>query len=140
MMTNDEKSKLSRKGLDVRLPEMDVFPNLFPGYRVTLSVPEYTSLCPKTGQPDFGTLTLAYVPGRWCVELKSFKLYIHAYRNVGISYENDVNRVLRDFVRACRPKWACLKGEFTPRGGIRSVVEAESGRRPKGFTRRSEVL
>ena len=128
-MTKGEKLKLSRKGLDARLPDMDVFPNQFKDYRITLSVPEYTSICPKTGQPDFAALTLTYVPDKWCVELKSFKLYIHAYRGVGIFYENAVNRILKDFVSACKPKWAYLKGEFTPRGGIRSIIEAEFGKR-----------
>ena len=128
-MTPEEKAAFSRKGLDARLPALDVFPNQFNDYKITLDVPEYTSMCPKTGQPDFAHLTLVYVPGRWCVELKSFKLYIHAYRNLGIFYENAVNRILNDFVSACKPKWAYIRGEFTPRGGIRSTIEAEFGRR-----------
>ena len=129
-MTLEEKKKFSRKGLDAKLPPLDIFPNQFPDYRITLHVPEYTSMCPKTGQPDFANLTLTYVPKGWCVELKSFKLYIHAYRSLGIFYENAVNRILKDFAAACKPKWARLVGEFTPRGGIRSTIEAEFGRRP----------
>ena len=124
-MNADEKNRISRKGLDARLPALEAFPSQFKDYRITITVPEYTSVCPKTGLPDFGTLTLTYVPNRQCVELKSFKLYIHAYRNLGIFYENAVNRILRDFVAACKPKWAHLKGDFTPRGGISTSVEAE---------------
>ena len=80
-MTPREKQNFSRKGLEASLPALDIFPNQFPDYKITLLVPEYTSMCPKTGQPDFANVTLVYVPGKWCVELKSFKLYIHAYRN-----------------------------------------------------------
>ena len=130
-MTPQEKQKWARKGLEVRLPALDVFPNQFPDYKIVLHVPEYTSMCPKTGQPDFANITIEYVPGKWCVELKSFKLYIHAYRNLGIFYENAVNRILKDFVSASKPRWAWVKGEFTPRGGIRSTIEAEFGRRSK---------
>lgn len=129
-MSPEEKRKLSRKGLDAKLPPLDVFPNQFKDYKITLRVPEYTSICPKTGMPDFADLTLIYAPGRWCVELKSFKLYIHGYRNLGIFYENAVNRILKDFVSACRPGWAYIRGDFTARGGIRSTIEAEAGRRP----------
>ncbi len=119
----------ARKGLDAKLPALEVFPNQFKNYSITLVVPEYTSVCPKTGLADFGTLTLTYVPNQWCVELKSFKYYIHAYRNLGIFYENAVNRVLNDFVAVCRPKSAQIKGEFTPRGGIRSIVDAYYGKK-----------
>ncbi|OGR87454.1 MAG: NADPH-dependent 7-cyano-7-deazaguanine reductase QueF [Elusimicrobia bacterium RIFCSPLOWO2_01_FULL_60_11] len=130
-MTPEEKQRLSKKGLDAKLPSLEIFPNQFRDYSITLRVPEYTSMCPKTGMPDFADVTLVYVPGRWCVELKSFKLYIHAYRNLGIFYENAVNRILKDFVSACRPKRASIKGEFTSRGGIRSIIEAEYGRKPR---------
>ena len=132
-MTPDQKKKFSLRGLDAELPALEAFPNQFKDYKITLRVPEYTSICPKTGQPDFASLTLIYIPNDWCVELKSFKLYIHAYRNLGIFYENAVNRILKDFVSACKPRWAYLKGEFTPRGGILSVIEAERGRRPRGL-------
>ena len=127
-MTLEEKKRLSRRGLDANLPAMEVFPKQFKDYKITLHVPEYTSICPKTGQPDFANLTLTYIPNKWCVKLKSFKLYIHAYRNLGIFYENAVNRILKDFVSACKPRRACIKGEFTPRGGIRSTIEAEYAR------------
>lgn len=128
-MTKNEKNRISRSGLDARLPALDCFPSRFKDYKITLKVPEYTSVCPKTGLPDFGVLTIEYVPKRECVELKSFKVYIHAYRNVGIFYENAVNRILKDFVAACRPQWAYLRGDFTPRGGISATVEAHYGRR-----------
>ena len=127
-MKREEMERLSRKGLDVKLPKIECFPNRFPNYKITMHVPEYTSVCPKTGLPDFGELTLTYTPKALCIELKSFKYYIHAYRNVGISYENAVNRILKDFVAACKPKRAYVKGEFTPRGGIRSTIEAEFGK------------
>ena len=123
--------KLSQKGLDVPLPKLDCFPTQFKNYLITHHVPEYTSVCPKTGMPDFGKITLQYIPNGLCVELKSFKYYIHAYRNIGISYENVVNKILQDIVKACKPKWAYVKGDFTPRGGIHSTVEAEYGKKPK---------
>ena len=128
-MNFEEKNRISRKGLGEPLPEMEAFPSQFKDYKITLTVPEYTSVCPKTGLPDFGTLTLTYVPAELCVELKSFKFYIHAYRDLGIFYENAVNRILKDFVAACRPKWAHIKGEFTPRGGISAAIEAEYRKR-----------
>ncbi|MDD5259425.1 MAG: preQ(1) synthase [bacterium] len=120
-----EKMKLAKGGLEAKLPQLDVFPNLFKDYKVTISVPEYTSLCPHTALPDFATITIEYIPDKLCVELKSFKYYILGYRNLGISHENAVNRILQDFTAACRPKWAGIKGIFTPRGGIITTVEAE---------------
>lgn len=129
-MTPQEKQRFSRKGLEARLPDMEAFPSQFKNYTITIEVPEYTSVCPKTGLPDFGHITLKYVPSNACVELKSFKLYIHAYRDLGIFYENAVNRILKDFVTVCRPKWAYIRGAFTPRGGISTVIEAEYGKKP----------
>lgn len=113
----------ARSGLDARLPKLEVFPNRFPRTAITISIPEYTAICPKTGQPDFGTITIEYEPRRWVVELKSLKAYIQGYRNVGIFYENAVNRILRDFVRACRPVRCRVRGEFRPRGGMNAAVE-----------------
>ena len=129
-MTNDEKNKISKKGLDAKLPEMEAFPSQFKNYKITLNVPEYTSVCPKTGLPDFGAITLSYIPNKLCVELKSFKLYIHGYRDLGIFYENAVNRILKDFAALCKPKWAYIEGKFTPRGGISTTIEAEYGKAP----------
>ena len=90
----------------------------------TIAIPEYTAVCPKTGLPDFGTITIQYQPDALCLELKSLKSYIMAYRDIGIFYENAVNRILKDVVNACRPKCATVKGEFNARGGMLSVIEA----------------
>src|SRR5512147_2158496 len=98
-------------GLKDPLPEIECFENQFRNYEITISVPEYTSVCPKSGLPDFGTWTIRYVPDRWCVELKSLKTYLLAYRNLGIFYENAVNRILADFVKACKPVRAVVTGD-----------------------------
>jgi len=119
----------ARAGLAARLPAIETWPNQFPGYEIRIAIPEFTSVCPKTGLPDFGVLTLTYMPDKKCLELKSFKHYILAYRNLGIFYENVVNRVLGDVVRACRPVSATLAGEFTPRGGLRATITASYKRR-----------
>src|SRR4030043_1445211 len=111
-------------GLKDPLPKIECFENQFRNYEITISIPEYTSVCPKSGLPDFGTLTIRYVPHQWCVELKSLKMYILAYRNLGIFYENAVNRILIDFVRASKPIQAAVPGEFNVRGGMKSVIEA----------------
>jgi len=123
----------AKAGLGARLPEIETWANQYPGYEIEIEIPEFTSVCPKTGLPDFGVLTLTYVPDKLCLELKSFKEYIVGYRNLGIFYENVVNRVLADVVRAARPVSATVVGRFTPRGGLRSTVTAayrRRGRRP----------
>ena len=114
----------AKRGIGAPLPEIETWPNQYKGYEVTIEIPEYTAICPKTGLPDFGTIRLRYMPDKSCLELKSLKLYVHAYRNVGIFYENAVNRILEDCVAACRPKRMVVTGEFSSRGGISSVVEA----------------
>ncbi len=111
-------------GLRAKLPSLETFRNQFPDYEIAIEIPEFTSVCPKTGLPDFGTITIRYVPARAVLELKSLKEYVLAYRNLGIFYENVVNRFLEDIVRACRPKRAVVTGEFNARGGMRSVIEA----------------
>lgn len=116
-------------GITAPLPEIETWPNQFPGYEIEIVIPEFTSVCPKTGQPDFGTLTLRYQPDKTCVELKSLKLYVLAYRNLGIFYENVVNRFLRDIVAATKPITATVMGEFTPRGGLHSKVTASWSRK-----------
>ena len=121
----DYTEQHAHAGIDADLPALETWPNQFKGYRITVEMPEFTSVCPKTGLPDFGKLTLEYQPGDLCIELKSLKLYILAYRNMGIFYENVVNRVLRDVVDAIQPVWARVEGEFSPRGGLQSVVRAE---------------
>ena len=114
----------ARSGIEAKLPAIECWPNQFRGYDITVSVPEYTSVCPKTGLPDYGTLTVRYTPDKLCLELKSFKMYILAYRDLGIFYENAVNRVLKDIVAACKPVRASVTGEFNTRGGMRAVIEA----------------
>lgn len=127
-------AKEARAGLKTKLPAIETFPNQFRDYEIRIEIPEFTSVCPKTGLPDFGTLILLYVPRARCLELKSLKDYVLAYRNLGIFYENVVNRVLEDVVEACRPVRASVTGEFNPRGGIKSVIEARypRGRRSRG--------
>jgi 7-cyano-7-deazaguanine reductase len=120
--------KEAKAGLEEKLPAIDTFPNQFPDYEIRIEIPEFTSICPKTGLPDFGTVTIRYVPGKHVLELKSLKEYVLAYRNLGIFYENVVNRILADVVKACRPARAVVTGEFNPRGGIKSVVEARHPR------------
>src|SRR5688500_15782089 len=115
----------ARAGIDTELPAIDVWPNQFRGYEITIAIPEYTSICPKTGLPDFGTITIRYMPAEWCLELKALKYYILAYRTLGIFYENALNRVLRDIVAASHPMWAVVTGEFNVRGGMRAVIEAK---------------
>ena len=120
----------ARSGLNAKLPALATWPNQFPNYEITIVIPEYTSICPKTGLADFGTVTIRYVPRRLCVELKSLKYYILGYRNLGIFYENAVNRILQDVVKACQPEWATVIGEFNVRGGMKSVIEARYQRTP----------
>jgi 7-cyano-7-deazaguanine reductase len=113
--------------------DLETFPNPSPGrdYTIEIVCPEFTSVCPKTGQPDFGTITFRYTPDRLCVELKSLKLYLQAFRNQGIFYEAATNRILDDFVKACAPRRCQVTGAFTPRGGITTIVtcvhEAKKG-------------
>ncbi len=119
------------------MAQLEVFPNRHPGrdYLIRHSCPEFTSVCPKTGQPDFGTIEILYVPDRVCVELKSLKLYIQAFRNQGIFYEDVVNVILDDLVRAVHPRRMTVEGRFNVRGGISSVVTA-SYEAPAGGRRR----
>jgi len=111
-------------GLDAKFPEIETWPNQFPGYEIVIDIPEFTSVCPKTGLPDFGTIKIRYMPAKHCLELKSLKEYLYSYRNLGIFQENVVNRVLEDVVSAARPVWAVVSGDFRPRGGIGTVIEA----------------
>jgi 7-cyano-7-deazaguanine reductase len=103
---------------------LETFANQYPDrdYTIEIVCPEFTTVCPKTGQPDFGTITFTYSPAKLCVELKSLKLYLQSFRNVGIFYETVVNRLLDDFVAACQPRRCQVKGCFTPRGGITTSV------------------
>jgi 7-cyano-7-deazaguanine reductase len=123
-MSTGYTDKEAAAGLDAPLPAIECWPNQFKSYEIEIEIPEFTSVCPKTGLPDFGVVTIQYQPDKFCVELKSFKNYMLAYRNLGIFYENVINRILKDFVAACQPVWAEVRGEFTPRGGINSRVTA----------------
>ncbi len=114
----------AKSGTLARLPSIECWENQYQGYEIEIRIPEYTAICPKTGLPDFGVITVKYTPDKWCLELKSLKEYITAYRNIGIFYENAVNRILNDLVAACKPACMRVRGEFTPRGGIQSCVEA----------------
>jgi len=114
----------AKAGLDANFPEIETWPNQFPGYEIVVDVPEFTSVCPKTGLPDFGVLAIRYVPDKLCLELKSLKEYLLTYRNLGIFQENIVNQVLEDVVRYARPVSAEVEGDFRPRGGIATRVIA----------------
>jgi len=106
--------------------QLETFTNEFPGrdYVVEIVCPEFTSVCPKTGQPDFGTMTITYTPAEKCVELKSLKLYLQQFRNEGIFYENVTNSILDDLVAVLSPEWITLEASFTPRGGISTTITA----------------
>jgi 7-cyano-7-deazaguanine reductase len=119
----------AKAGLEHKFPAIETWPNQFPGYEIEIDVPEFTSVCPKTGLPDFGELTIRYMPAKTCMELKSLKEYLFEYRNLGIFQENIVNQVLKDVVKATKPEWAEVVGVFRPRGGIGTKVVA---RYPKG--------
>ena len=127
------KKKLSQyEGLQkdvkkLKLPEIEVWKNEYKdkNYVIHLETNEFTCICPKTGLPDFATIYIDYKPHKFCVELKSFKLYLHAFRNVGIFHEHMTNRILDDFVKASKPRWAKIRTEFNLRGGIKTTVERE---------------
>jgi 7-cyano-7-deazaguanine reductase len=120
----------ARAGVTTKLPTLEAWPNQYPGYVITTRYPEYTSMCPKTGLPDYGTITIQYQPRNSCIELKSLKMYLLAYRNLGIFYENAVNKILHDIVKAVDPHWCIVKGEFTPRGGLNTSIFARWPERP----------
>jgi 7-cyano-7-deazaguanine reductase len=107
-------------------PPLETFPNQFAHreYEIEIVCPEFTSVCPKTGQPDFGTIIITYVPAAACIELKSLKLYLFGFREVGVFYEHGVNTILDDLVAACQPRRMKVVGQFTPRGGITTKVTA----------------
>ena len=107
--------------------KLETFENRFPerDYKIEIVAPEFTSVCPKTGQPDFGTLTISYTPEKACVELKSLKLYLQSFRNEGIFYENVTNQILDDLVAVLAPRWIKIEAAFTPRGGISTTVTAQ---------------
>ena len=113
--------------------EIELFDNPHPvrDYCITIRCPEFTSVCPKTGQPDFGAITIEYCPDKSCIELKSLKFYMQGYRNKGIFYEALTNDILNDLTAACQPRWMKITSKFTPRGGITTEVVAEHKRKEK---------
>lgn len=108
-------------------PQLELFdnPRTQRDYVITIRCPEFTSVCPNTGQPDFGEITIEYIPDKNCIELKSLKFYLQSYRNEGIFYEQLTNDILDDLARACRPRWMRILSRFTPRGGITTEVQTE---------------
>jgi 7-cyano-7-deazaguanine reductase len=124
----------AKAGIDVKLPALETWPNQFPGYVITTRFPEYSSVCPKTGLPDFGVITIQYKPRKHCIELKSLKMYLLAYRDLGIFYENAVNKMLQDIVKATQPVWCVVKGDFTPRGGLNTSIFTRWPERPQSHS------
>ncbi len=113
--------------MEDKIKLLETFENEFPNrdYTIIHTAPEFTSLCPKTGQPDFATIDIDYIPDKLCVELKSLKLYLNSYRNDGVFFESVTNRILEDLVKVCSPRYMLVSAEFNVRGGISSVIEAE---------------
>ena len=112
---------------NLKTPAIEVWENKYPdkAYAVNLEIPEFTCICPKTGLPDFAVITIEYSPRKYCIELKSLKMYTIFYRNVGVFHEHLINKMLEDFVRAAKPRWVKIKGVFNPRGGITTTVIGE---------------
>lgn len=123
---------LQGKIRQLKTPSIDTWKNQYPDrdYIVQIDIPEFTCICPKTGLPDFAAIIIKYVPDEECIELKSLKYYTLFYRDVGIFNEHVVNKMLDDFVKSCRPRWMEIFGEFNARGGIKTTVTAEYGKKP----------
>ncbi|MDD5238272.1 MAG: preQ(1) synthase [Candidatus Omnitrophica bacterium] len=126
------KAKSSYEGLqksirDLKTPKIEVWESQYPDkvYTICLDIPEFTCICPKTGLPDFAVIKIEYSPCKFCIELKSFKMYTIFYRNLGIFHEHVINKMLDDFVRACNPRWVRITGDFNPRGGIKTTITRE---------------
>jgi 7-cyano-7-deazaguanine reductase len=119
-------------GVRAPLPEIETWPNQYAGYEIEIAMPEFTSVCPKTGLPDFGKIVLRYLPDKLCLELKSYKMYLLEYRNLGIFQENAVNRILQDVVKAAKPIEATVIGDWAPRGGLSTLVTASWKRGSRG--------
>lgn len=118
---------LQRNIRKLKTPAIDVWQNQYQDkeYTIIMDVPEFTCICPKTGLPDFADIKIEYSPDKYCIELKSFKMYTISYRSVGIFHEHVVNKILEDFVDAAKPRWAKITGTFNSRGGIQTTVAAE---------------
>jgi 7-cyano-7-deazaguanine reductase len=115
----------------LQTPAIETWKNQYIGrsYVITIEIPEFTCICPKTGLPDFANIIIRYIPDKSCIELKSLKYYTIFYRDVGIFNENVVNKFLDDLVRSCKPKWLEVTGEFNARGGLKTTVKAEYKRK-----------
>jgi len=113
--------------MDEKIKILEVFDNQYPerDYNIVHTAPEFTSLCPKTGQPDFATIVVEYIPDKFCIELKSLKLYLNSFRDDGIYFESVTNKILDDLVKVCKPRYMLVTAEFNVRGGISSLIEAE---------------
>jgi 7-cyano-7-deazaguanine reductase len=125
----------AQAGVRAELPEIETWPNQYADYEIEIVMPEFTSVCPKTGLPDFGKITLRYVPDKRCLELKSYKMYLLEFRQLGIFQENSVNRILADVVKAANPITATVIGDFSARGGLTTLVTAaytRARRAPRG--------
>ena len=118
---------LQNKVRPMKTPGINTWKNQYPDrdYTITIDIPEFTCICPKTGLPDFANITIKYIPDELCLELKSLKMYTIFYRNVGIFNEHVVNKILEDCVSSCKPRWMAIAGEFNARGGIKTTVNAE---------------
>ncbi len=126
------KKKSAYEGLQdsikkLKTPKIDTFKNIYTerNYRITIETPEFTCICPRTGLPDFATITIKYIPEELCVELKSFKEYIVSFRELGIFHENAVNKILEDLAKAVKPRWLRVEGVFNTRGGLQTTVSAK---------------
>ena len=120
---------LQKKVRSLKTPIIETWKNQYSDrdYVITIDIPEFTCICPKTGLPDFASIAIKYIPDDLCIELKSLKYYTIFYRNIGIFNENVVNKILDDVVKACKPRWMEIIGEFNARGGIKTTVKAEYG-------------
>jgi 7-cyano-7-deazaguanine reductase len=127
MKKNSSYEGLQKNIRNLKTPEIEVWENQYPDkiYNITLEIPEFTCICPKTGLPDFARIKIEYSPDEYCVELKSFKMYTIFYRNIGIFHEHLTNKILEDFVKASKPRWTRITAEFNPRGGITTTVIRE---------------
>lgn len=132
-MVKSSYEGLQKKVRSLKTPEIEVWENQYADrdYVIDLTIPECTCICPKTGLPDFATIKISYGPDKDCLELKSLKMYIVSYRNVGIFHEHLVNKILDDIVKACHPRWARVEGIINPRGGIETTVTAEYRMKPR---------
>ncbi|MEK6715642.1 MAG: preQ(1) synthase [Candidatus Omnitrophota bacterium] len=127
MKKRSSYESLQKNIRNLKTPKIEVFKNRYADkdYIVSLEIPEFTCLCPKTGLPDFAAIKIEYSPDKYCLELKSFKMYTIFFRNLGIFHENVINRFTEDFVKTVSPKWVKVSGTFNPRGGITTTVSRE---------------